>query len=158
MEMNKDIQVDLNEIIEALEMLAMTGNFSRSFVNMHTGRIVSLFEDEDFSEVEDEDLEGDLIPDHYASLPDKEELNEYEMMETFCYSIPNAKIQEDLLRAIQGKGAFGRFKTAIHCHNIEHKWYKFRESRLKEIAIEFCEHHGLGYHYSLPGADHTIGK
>lgn len=154
MEMNKDVQVDLNEIIDALEMLSMTRDFSRSFVNMHTGRIVSLFEGEDFSDVEDEDLEGDWIPDHYASLPEREELNEYEMMETFCCSITNGKIQEDLLYAIQGKGAFGRFKTAIHCHNVENKWYKFREERLKEIAVEFCERHGLTYHYSPRCGDH----
>lgn len=54
------------------------------------------------------------------------------MMETFC-SITNKKIHENLLHAIQGKGRFGRFKTGIHCHNIEDKWYKFREERLKEI-------------------------
>jgi hypothetical protein len=153
MEMNKDVQVDLNEIVDALEMLAMTGDFSRSFLNMHTGRVVTFFEGEDFSDVE-EDLEGDWIPEYYASLPEKDELNEYEMMETFCCSIKNGKIQEDLLYAIQGKGAFGRFKTAVHCHNIENKWYKFREERLKEIAIEFCERHGLTYHYSPRCGDH----
>jgi hypothetical protein len=153
MEMNKDVQVDLNEIVDAFEMLTMTGDFSRSYVNMHTGRIVTLFEDEDFSDVEDEDLEGDWIPEHYASLPEKDELNEYEMMESFCCSITNGKIQEDLLGAIQGKGAFGRFKTAIHCHNVEKKWYKFREECLKEIAIEFCESQGLTYHYSSRSGD-----
>ena len=114
MEKNKGITVDLNEIIDTLEMLVMTSDFSRSFVNRYTGRIVSLFRGEDFSDVEGEDLEGDWIPDHYTPLPEKEELNEYEMMETFCYSIKKGKIQEDLLCAIQGKGAFGRFKTAIH--------------------------------------------
>jgi hypothetical protein len=153
--MNKDVQVDLTEIIDAFEMITMTDdNFSRSFVDVHTGRIVTLFEGENFSDVEDEDLEGDWIPEHYASLPGKDELNEYEMMETFCYSNTNVKIQEDLLNAIQGKGAFGRFKTAIHCHNIENKWYKFREEHLKEIAIEFCEHHGLKYRYSPQCGDH----
>lgn len=151
MEINSKVQVDLQEIIDALEMLSMTGDFSKSFLNRHTGRIVSLFEGEDFSDVEDEDLEGDWIPDHYTSLPDRDELNEYEMMETFCCSIKNEKIQEDLLRAIQGKGAFGRFKTALHCHNIENKWYKFREECLKEIAIEFCKRHDLTYHYSKRG-------
>jgi hypothetical protein len=150
--MNKGVQVDLNEIIDAFEMMGTsttTGyDFSRSFVNMHTGRIVTLFEGEDFSDVEDEDLEGDCIPEHYASLPDKHDLNEYEMMEMFCCSIKNEKIQEDLFHAIQGKGAFGRFKTVIRCHNIENEWYKFRDERLKEIAIEFCKCHGLRYHYS----------
>lgn len=152
--MNKDVQVDLNEIVDTIEMLAMTGDFSRAFVNMHTGRIVTLFEGEDFSDVEDEDLEGDWIPAHYASLPEKGELNEYGMMEMFCCSITNGKIQEDLLYAIQGKGAFGRFKTAVHCHNIENQWYKFREERLKEIAIEFCERHGLTYLYSPQSGEH----
>jgi hypothetical protein len=118
-------------------MLTMTGEFQRSFVNMHTGRIVTLFEGEDFSDVDVEDLEGDWIPEHYASLPMKDELNEYEMMESFCNSITNGKIQEDLLYSIRGKGAFGRFKMAVHCHNIEKKWYKFQEERLKEMAIEF---------------------
>ncbi len=148
MEKNKDIKVDLNEIIDALEMLAMVGDFSRSFVNMQTGQIVSLVEGEDFSDVEDEGFEGDWIPDHYASLPMKEDLNEYEMMEAFCGAVANRGIQDNLLCAIQGKGAFGRFKTAIHCHNIEDKWYKFREERLNEIAIDFCERLGLAYHYS----------
>jgi hypothetical protein len=153
--MNKDVQIDLNEIVDTLEIQAMSGElFSRSFVNMHTGQIVTLFEGEDFSDVEDEDLEGDWIPEHYASLPQKDELNEYEIMETFCCSITKGKIQEDLLYAIRGKGAFGRFKTTIHCHNIEKKWYKYREESLKKIAIEFCERHGLTYHYSPRCSDH----
>lgn len=148
MEKNKDIRVDLNEIIDELDILTMVSDFSRSFVNIQTGRIVHLDQGEDFSDLEDEDLEGDRIPDHYASLPIKEDLNEYEMMEAFCCSIANRKIQDNLLIAIKGKGAFGRFKTAIHCYNIEEKWYKFREAQLKDIAIEFCKRYGLEYHYS----------
>ncbi len=61
---------------------------------------------------------------------------------------------DDLLYAIQGKGAFGRFKTAIHCHHVENKWYQFREERLKEIAIEFCKYYGLTYHDSPRCDDH----
>lgn len=154
MEKNKNIKVDLNEIIDALEMFALDSNYLRSFVNMETGRVVSLAQGEDFSDVEDEDLEGDWIPDHYASLPMREELNEYEMMEEFCDSIANRKIQDNLLCAIQGKGAFGRFRTAIHCHNIEDQWYKFREACFKKIAIEFCRRHSLAYHYAPRRGDH----
>lgn len=152
--MNKNVQVDLNEVVDAFEMILMTEEaFSRSFVNMHTAHVVTLFEGEDFSDVEDEDLEGDWIPEHYVSLPGKDELNEYEMMKSFCCSIKNEKVQEDLLCAIQGKGAFGQFKTAIHCHNIENVWHKFREGCLKEIAMEFCKRHGLTYHHSSECSD-----
>lgn len=145
--MSQDIQVELDEVINAFEMILMTDDaFSRFFVNTHTGKIVTFFEGNDFSDIED--LEEDLIPEHYIELPEKEELSEYEMMEAFCCSIKNEKIQEDLFQAIQGKGAFGRFKTAIHCHNIQNNWYKFREESLKESAIAFCERHGLMYHFS----------
>lgn len=143
--MAENICVDLNDLISTLEMHSMTDDFSRSFVNKQSGRIVCLFEEEDFSDVEDEDLEGDLIPEHYAPIPDKEELNEYQMMERFCDLVTNEKIQDDLFVAIQGKGAFGRFNTAIRCHNIKDQWYKFRDSCIREIAVEFCKQHGLDY-------------
>lgn len=42
-------------------------SYIRNIVPNHT-----LFEDEDFSDVEDEDLEGDWIPEHYVSLPEPE--------------------------------------------------------------------------------------
>lgn len=71
--MNKGVRVDLNEIIDAFEMIVATrGDFSRYFVNMHTGRILTLFEGDDFSDVEDEDLQDEWIPEHYVSLPQKD--------------------------------------------------------------------------------------
>lgn len=50
--MNQNVQIDLNEVIDAFEMITMTNDdFSKSFVNRHTGRIVTLFQGEDFSDV-----------------------------------------------------------------------------------------------------------
>jgi hypothetical protein len=140
---NSGPMVDLNEMIDALDM---SSDFCRFFINKITCQIVNLMEGEDFSDIDDE-VEDDLIPCHYISLSGKWELNKYGIVEDFCYSVEDDEIQNNLLNAIQGKGAFGRFKTAIRCHNIEDDWYQFLHVGLKEIAIEFCNKHKMAYQY-----------
>lgn len=143
MKISEKPAVDLNEVIDALDL-----NFDsvRYFVNTITGQVICLTEGEDFSDIEEE-VEDDFIPDHYIPLPDNWELDKYEIMEDFCCSLEEGEIQENLLRAIRGRGAFGRFKTAIHCYGNQEDWYQFLHNSLKEIAIEFCKAHKLPYKY-----------
>lgn len=135
-------------MIDAFEM---DYYFQRSFLNRNDGQIVSLTDEEDLSDV-DEEVEDDFIPEHYLPLPEKDEINEYSIMEKFCCSIDDEKIKDKLLYAIQGKGAFGRFRTLIHNYEIEEHWYRFKHARLKEIAIEFCEFHNIPYYYTPRGS------
>lgn len=90
--------VDLNDMIDALD----TDNIFRSFVNKVTGQIVRLMDGEDFSDIE-EDVEDDFIPDHYIPLPDSWDLNKYEIMEDFCHSIEDEKIQDNLYALVTKK-------------------------------------------------------
>ncbi|MDR3585766.1 MAG: UPF0158 family protein [Desulfosporosinus sp.] len=55
----------------------------------------------------------------YVELPDKEEVNDYLIMEDFCYSQEDNKLRDKLCDAIDGKGAFRRFKEPISRHGIE---------------------------------------
>lgn len=75
----------------------------------------------------------------YLQLPDRYDINEYGIMEDFCYSVEHDKIKRDLLYAIDGRGAFRRFKETIRFHGIEKDWYRFRDERLEEIAIDWLE-------------------
>jgi hypothetical protein len=77
--------------------------------------------------------DGDYVP-----LPSKYEIHEYSIMERFCHTVENSKIANDLFRSITGKGAFRRFKDAIHRHSIEEAWYRFKDEAFKEIAREWC--------------------
>lgn len=81
---------------------------------------------------------GDFVP-----LPPKDEMDEYSMMEGFCDSIEESRIADDLFDAISGKGAFRRFKDAVHRHSVEQQWYRFKDERYKEIAREWCEENGI---------------
>ncbi len=83
--------------------------------------------------------------DNYIELPSKFDVHEYAIMEEFCYSIDDSKISDALQIAIQGKGAFGRFKDACHRFGIIDQWYSYKTDALKEIAIVWCEENNLEY-------------
>ena len=60
-------------------------------------------------------------------------------MEDFCGSVKNDRVGNVLYSAINGRGAFRRFKDTISRFGMEDDWYTFREEALKNIAIEWCE-------------------
>lgn len=149
--------VKLQSIIEELEMQFEE---SRTFLNLKTGEIISITSD-DLRAAEDEEP-YDHLPDwqqenrivaidvcenfeKYKELPTKYEVNEYEIMEDFCLTLNNQRKRDNLLNAIKGKGAFRRFKDKIIDFDIEEQWYSFRDERLKEIAIEWCQDNNVNY-------------
>jgi hypothetical protein len=66
-------------------------------------------------------------------------------MERFAQSQPDEKDREDLLYALQGRGAFRHFKRALDRLRLWEDWNQFRNAALEEIAIEFLESEGIAY-------------
>lgn len=146
--------VRLKDIIDEMEMLMED---SRKYLNKETGTIITVSteelsiaedseEDDDFSEYPDWQQESlkdalDVIvnEDNYIELPDKWEINEYDIMEDFCGSVKNDRMSNALYSAIKGRGAFRRFKDSVIRFGVENDWYRFREEALMRIAIEWCE-------------------
>lgn len=155
---NKNNPVDLNEFIDCLEM--SMGEL-RSYVNKQTGQIAT-FSLEEISAAEDSEWDEDecdknyqgitayevIFSDQYLSLPGRWEINKYEIMRDFCDEMEDEEIQDNLLRAISGSGAFGRFHTAIHCYKLEKIWYAYLHAALKELAIKWCKANNLAYRYT----------
>jgi hypothetical protein len=44
-----------------------------------------------------------------------------------------------LYGAIKGKGAFRRFKDALHRLNLTDEWYAYREAAVWQVAIDWYE-------------------
>jgi len=78
-------------------------------------------------------------------LPDKFEINEYNIMEKFCLSIRNKEISDIMYSLIKGSGAFRRFKDNIRKYDMEDDWYKYRDAAIKEIAIEWCKDNNVKF-------------
>jgi hypothetical protein len=81
----------------------------------------------------------------FQKLPTKHDVHEWEIMRDFADSLEPGPVQEDLLHAIHGPGAFRNFKYNLRRHGIEKAWYAFETAALREIAIEWCEEHGIAW-------------
>ncbi|PLR86704.1 UPF0158 family protein [Bacillus sp. V33-4] len=150
-------KIKLRDVIEGIDMQF---DDTYTFLNKETGEVISVshenFQDaeeldsfENLPEWQQEELEIaiDVLgnDEKYIELPTKNDINEYRIMEDFCYSVQDKRIQDRLFDAIDGKGAFRRFKNKIHDFGIEDQWYSFRDEEFKKIAIEWCQHHDLQY-------------
>ena len=129
-----------------------------AYINKKTGELFTVSEEETrIIEAGNEDDEfipewqKEILPkvrevlesDDFVALPDKFEIHEYSIMERFCLSLPDEAMQNELLHAIRGSGAFRRFKDAIYRKEIQDDWYRFRNEALKRIATDFLESEGI---------------
>ncbi|GBE05975.1 hypothetical protein BMS3Abin10_01616 [bacterium BMS3Abin10] len=153
------MKVKLSDIIDAIEIQPDEGS---SYLNKITGEIVTITEEEinaayeeDLSEDRPEWLakaietakkvNDDETSEIYMQLPTKFDIHEYSIMERFCLSISDKAISESLYYAIKSKGAFRRFKNAIHRYGVADDWYKYRDDYLKEIVKDWCEENEIKY-------------
>ena len=80
---------------------------------------------------------------NYLELPDRFEINEYKIMEDFCFSLENKFFSKKLQESIQGKGSFKRFKEALYQYDLWNDWDKFKENALREFVTKWCEENNL---------------
>ena len=97
------------------------------------------FDDEEESELLDEE------PERFIRLPSKYEIHEYSIMEEFVESLPEGAMQNQLYNAIQGRGAFRRFKNIVNRLGIAKQWYDYRDDAHREIAIRWCRDNEYEY-------------
>jgi hypothetical protein len=81
----------------------------------------------------------------WIELPRRDTREEYRLMERFCLECCEGRLQDELLSAISGRGAFGRFKDAIHRRGVQEDWYEFRREALATEAAGWLEAEGIAY-------------
>lgn len=131
--------VSLEKIIEGLEMVDDTID---CYYNPSEDEIF-LSNIGEYEELSDDKI--DELFEESIILPTQYEINEYRIMVGFIDTIDNEKIKTELQRLIQGKGAFRRFKDYCFESNIIQDWYKYKEQKYKEIAIQWCKQNELEY-------------
>ncbi|BCB04147.1 UPF0158 family protein [Bacillus sp. KH172YL63] len=131
-----------------------------TFLHLESGSIVMIQEEifrqaadeepveelEDWEQIEYRAAQDILLhPDHYIEFPDRDEINEYRMMERFCLSLEEGRARDRLLSAIRGKGAFSRFKDGVMSIGMNDEWQSFRTECYREFAKKWCEMNGIPY-------------
>jgi hypothetical protein len=145
----------LDELIDALEGQS---DFLFAFLDRETGA-VELISDESLSLGDSEPEEIALLPewqqeeaelaariettDRYLALPNRFDVNEWNIMNDFCHQIRQEDIRNQFFRAIQGSHAFRRFKDKIADHNMWEEWNRFRRRAFEEIIRDWCDENGI---------------
>lgn len=80
---------------------------------------------------------------NFIELPSQYDVDEYSMMQNFAFSLSSENHKENLLIALQGKGAFRRFKEVVIYLGIANKWHQYRDKQYKEFILEWCETEGI---------------
>jgi hypothetical protein len=148
--------VKRSDLIEGMDFQS---DEQSSFLNLTTGEVVSITDEELRAAENDEPLEDfpewqhdaihmakDILEtNRYLRLPDRFEMHEYQIMERFCLSMDDEDMRDDLCDAIRGRGAFRRFKDRMQLYGLADEWYRYRDAALREIAVAWCEEHGIPY-------------
>ena len=137
------MKIKLEVVIDAIEMA--DDNYTY-FLDLETGESVFLA-DELSTGLDNEGLEEEIEENYgtrYLRLPTKFDINEYHIMEEFIWTLEDEKANK-LECAIQGRGAFRRFKDMVNRMGIFRQWYNFQAEYYRKLAIEWCKENRLEY-------------
>ncbi|MEW5795924.1 MAG: UPF0158 family protein [Candidatus Zixiibacteriota bacterium] len=147
------VEVRLKDLVDSMQMQSEDVS---SYLNIETGKVVEVTTEE-LSAVDggdgDSEFDKDMLQTArevmagkpYIPLPDRFEINEYDMMQRFAESLPDDSKAEILLTSLRGSGAFRRFKDTAHILGVIEGWYQFKNDAYEKVAIEWCEDHGIEY-------------
>jgi hypothetical protein len=135
MEKKKTLKINLDELCSAIEDNSYEHEY---YLDLETGEILFLSEYLDDKEREKLRERIDDDPDRYARIPKAESHEGYEGMVDFIATVKDERLVELLEVAINGKGAFRRFKDVLLNYPEEReRWFQFKDDRMEEKALEW---------------------
>ncbi|HUU65027.1 MAG TPA: UPF0158 family protein [Dehalococcoidales bacterium] len=137
MEKKKKLKIDLDELCSAMEDSSYEHKY---YLDLETGEILFLSEYMDDDEAEKLREKIDDGPDRYERIPKAESHEGYEDMQDFIATVKDERLSELLEVAINGKGAFRRFKDVLLNYPEEReRWFQYRDDRTQERALEWLD-------------------
>ncbi|MBR0455440.1 MAG: hypothetical protein IJJ01_02140 [Firmicutes bacterium] len=149
------IKIKLSVLADAFEE-AFDG--WEQYLNKDTGTITAVPGDAwtcDDTDTWEEILSMIEESEQFVRLPNQYEINEYRIMEEFAdfagsglkyVSDEQAReIGQKLFEALQGRGAFRRFKSALSYYGIADEYFAYRHIYYVELAKEWCQDHEIGF-------------
>jgi hypothetical protein len=111
-----------------------------SYLHLTTGEVIRIVDG-----IADPNMHTRIVSDpNYIRIDPVSSREQYRWMERFIVTVEDEEFHKKLMGAIDGKGAFRRFKDVLmHFPVDRERWFAFRAERLK-VAIEaWLDTHGL---------------
>ncbi len=137
MQKKKTLKIDLDELCSAMEDNSCE---REHYLDLVTGEILLLTEymGDDVVKKLRENIDDD--PDRYDRIPKAESHEGYEDMQDFIATVKNERLWELLEVAINGKGAFRRFKDVLLNYPEEReRWFHFKDNRVQARALQWLD-------------------
>ena len=111
-----------------------------SYLQLSTGEVIRIVDG-----VADPQMHSRIISDaNYLRVDPVSSREQYRWMERFIETAEDPNFQDRLLSAIDGKGAFRRFKDVLMHYPAEReRWFSFRSERLRACMEAWLEAHGI---------------
>jgi hypothetical protein len=114
------------------------------YLDLKTGEILLVSEYADDEDTEKLRREIDRNPARYEPVPRAESHEGYGYMVEFIATVKDEHLAELLEVAINGQGAFRRFKDVLLRYPEEReRWFQFKDERLEERALEWLDDIGV---------------
>ena len=152
----KKLKVDIGEITSLMEMQESEDGY---YLDVETGKTIIIpcelmdrdLDDEDLSFLSD--WEKDLVPiareveaenERYQTIPRIDSGEAYDDMASFAETVTDQNLREQLRLALDGWGAFRRFKNVLHNRPDEaDRWYAYQEAAMAKRASEWLGEIGI---------------
>lgn len=156
--MNDKVDSDSNKVPIAWEALedAFENNAPEvhSYLHLETGEVIRIVDG-----IADPGMHQRVMKDSiYLRIDPVSSREQYRWMERFLATVDEPEFRDQLVRAIDGKGAFRRFKDVLMNYPVDReRWFAFRSERLRSCMDAWLAAHGIEAspreNWSVPSAD-----
>lgn len=133
----QDVPVDWEALEDAFENNAPEVH---SYLHIKTGEVLRVVDG-----IADPEMHSRIATDaNYMRIDPVSSREQYRWMERFIPMVTDEQVQSRLTAAIDGKGAFRRFKDVLMSFAAEReRWFAFRSERLRVFMEAWLSAHGL---------------
>ncbi len=133
----RDVPIDWEALEDAFENNAPEVH---SYLHVPTGDVLRIVDG-----IADPQMHARIAADpNYLRIEPVSSREQYRWMERFIPMIEDDELQHKLTRAIDGKGAFRRFKDVLMSYGPEReRWFAFRSERLRIFMEAWLNAHAL---------------
>ena len=136
----RKVPVDFDELCSAFDEASEEHFY---YLNLDTGE-VEMEMDECLDDDEREALDKKYGPDKYLRVPSADSHESFQDMEHFVQTVKDENLNEKLMIALDGSGAFRRFKNVLSRYPDElDRWYRFEGDRLSDRVMQWLESEGI---------------
>src|SRR4051812_7046613 len=133
----RDIPVDWEALEDAFENNAPEVH---SYLHLVSGEVLRVVDG-----IADPEMHSRIASDTtYMRIEPVSSREQYRWMERFIPMVEEGELRDQLTAAIDGKGAFRRFKDVLMTYGTEReRWFAFRSERLRVFREAWLSAHGL---------------